>query len=313
MGFGLLLLASLGMAADRVQGANLLGMGAVGVAAPADNAGITLNPGLLALRERFDFHAHARLGPELGRHWAASAVDAKTTGSIAAGIAISGDRYEPPLSGSDAPAWSVAGQEIRNRKRLLDFAGALAVPLFERRVSLGVGGVLNTFEHDQQGQGRLFDMHAGIGISPVSAVTVGVSARNFLAHQYMDRPLELAAGIRVEDPENVAVEVNIGRGWDQNEWVAAAGLASLPHDAPSEWNAAVGVDKRLGALRVRAGGAWLGASRTPYATFGLGSHESDGGGFEYAVVVPVTSGVTFGSTVHQLSVRFSIPTDIGDL
>lgn len=299
------------LAADVVQGANLLGMGGVGVAAPRDNAGITMNPGTLALRERYDFHVQGRVGPTAGLHWAATAVDGRTSDVVTAGLAYSGDRYEPGIISADQPGWSIAGEEIRNRKRNHDFVGAIAVPLLDRRLSIGLGAALSLYDHDQQGQGTSFDLHGGIAFAPVEAITVGISARNVLPFAAQDRPAEVRAGIRVEDPDSVAFEVNVGRGWlpGLDDWVADAGLASPVEDA-SDWMVAAGADARLGSVRLRAGAAWQGASRLPFVTLGVGSHEPDGLGFEYAVAVPVTSDLSFGATVHQISIRFAAEDEI---
>lgn len=311
MVLSLVLAGAPSFAADVVQGANLLGMGTVGVAAPADNAAVTMNPGAIGLRKRFDLHVHGRVGPTAGLHWAATAVDARTSDVVAAGFAYSGDRFEPAVTAADLPAWSISGEEIRNRKRYHDFAGAIAVALLDRRISLGVGGALSVYDNDQQGSGRSFDMSAGLGVAPIDALTLGVSIRNFLPHARQDRPAQILAGIRVEDPTSFAIEVNASRGWlpAPTDLVAVAGLATAAED-PSVWTFSGGIDKRFGGVRVRAGGTWQGESRLPFATFGIGSHQDDGLGFEYGLAVPLTSDLRFSSTVHQISFRFAAEAEI---
>ena len=299
-------------AADVVQGANLLGMGGVGVAAPSDNAGITLNPGTLGLRERFDFHAHGRLGPDLGLQWAGSAMDARTSSAVAVGFAYSGDRYEPPFSNADLPAWVVSDVEPRNRKRFQDFAGAIAVPMLDRRLSVGIGGVLTQFDHDQQGSGSRFDMHAGLGIAAAEWLTLGASVRNFIPLASQDRPLQVLAGIHLQDEGNVAFEANLGRAWvaPGGLLVALGDIATRRVEDPSPWTVAAGIDKTIGGAQLRAGGSWVGPSRRGFATLGIGTVDEGNGGIEYAVVVPVTGDVDLGSTIHQISVRFGAPQDL---
>ncbi len=303
--------ASTAHAADVVRGANLLGMGDVGVAAPADNAGITLNPGLLGLRERYDFHAHGQLGPDLGLQWAATAMDGRTSKRVAAGLAYSGDRFEPALTNADLPAWSVAGEEIRNRKRLHDITGGLAVPLLSRRLSLGVSGALTLFNHDQGGQGRRFDMHAGVGLEPVKGVTVGASLRNFLVTAEQNRPTELLAGLRLERASAVALEMNVGHTWVSDDLGALeiSGPAATLREIPTPWSFAGGVDARAGSARVRAGASWRGPTRKAYATLGIGTREADGGGVEYALAIPLRD-LTLAGTIHQISIRFGAPPPI---
>ena len=286
--------AAVAGAADVVQGANLLGMGRVGAAASRDNAAITLNPGLLGLHERYDFHAHFRYGPDAGLQWAASAMDGRTSGAVALGLAYSGDRFSPPLTDRDIPAWWPSGEEIPNRKRNDDVTAGLAVPMLQRRVSLGFGGTLGWYNHDRQGSGQLWDLHAGIGVKPIEALTLGLSLRNWAPTVNEDRPTQLLAGIALSDPDSIALEVDIGQtfGW-------------VPHPLTF----AAGIDKRVAGADLRFGGAWVGPEDTGFVTAGLGYTDS-GGGIEYGLSVPVTGDVTLAATVHQISVRFGAPAPI---
>src|SRR5262245_43706569 len=130
-------------AADVTAGANVLAAGGVGVAAPADNVGITLNPGTLGMRSRYDFSALFRYGPTGGIGWGATAMDARTSDAVAAGFAYSGSKIEPPLTPNDLPGWKVIlpggrAEHISNVYKTHDFCGAIGVPFAHRHVSLGI-------------------------------------------------------------------------------------------------------------------------------------------------------------------------------
>ena len=301
-------------AADVVQGANTLAMGGTGVAAPADNAGITLNPGLIGLVERYDFHVHGRLGPDLGLQWGASAMDGRTSDVVAAGFAYSGDRFEPDFTNADLPAWRERDEEIRNRKRLHDFAGAVAVPLLSRRVSIGIGGVFTSYNHDQQGQGTRFDMHGGVGIRPVDGLTVGASLRNFLPGEDENRPTELLFGLRLQNEERLAVEVNAGHTFNAGGGLTLAldGPVAPPLDPASPWTFGGGVQAGVGSTVLRAGGRWSGPLDRSYVTLGIGTDDRGSGAVEYGVSIPVSGDVRFGALLHQISARFGAPQPIDE-
>lgn len=299
------LVGSLALASDVVQGANLLGMGRVGAAAASDNAAITLNPGLLGLRERYDFHAHFRLGPmgpgsgdaQAGPpslQWAATAMDARTSSAVALGFAYSGDRLDAPLTDRDLPGWWLPGEEITNRKRYHDFAGALAIPLLDRRLSLGLGGNVGLYNHDRQGEGLLWDLHLGLGLQPTPGLTLGLSARDLVPGAGEDRPAQLLGGIRAEDAGNVAFEANVGYTW-------------VPEGEPLSVGA--GLEKVAGGAQLRLGGLWSGPEDQLYATAGLGMTD-EGGGIEYGIAVPLGPELSLGALVHQVSVRFGAPAEI---
>ncbi|HHO54149.1 MAG TPA: hypothetical protein ENK18_25580 [Deltaproteobacteria bacterium] len=285
-----------------------MGMGRVGVAAPSDNAAITLNPGLLGLRERYDFHAHFRLGPAgpaprgevgggLGLQWAASAMDARTSSAVALGFAYSGDRFDAPLADRDLPGWWIPGEEITNRKRYQDFAGGLAIPLLDRHLSVGLGGDVGLYDHDRQGEGLFWDLHLGVGLQPTEGLTLGLSARDLLPGDGEDRPMQLLAGLRAEDQGNLAFEINAG-----HTWVDAASPLSLR----------AGLEKILGHAELRLGGGWSGPEGQTYATAGIGTSD-EGGGLEYGVAVPLSPDPSPGALLHQISIRFGAPAPIDPL
>ena len=291
---------------DVVQGAHTAAMGGVGVAAPHDNAGITLNPGLIGLVERYDFHAHLRFGPTGDIQWAATALDARTSKSFGAGFAYSGDRFDPPLLQNQLPGWSLPGEQLENRRREDDFTLAFGVPVLGRRLSFGTSVLFSRFNHDRDGSGSTADLHAGVGFRPFDGLTLGLGVRNFVpVESTQDRPLSWVAGARLESPADrdtgvrrVALEANL---WSSTDPFAARALsiAAGAAVAPSD------------ALRVRAGVFRDGPLQRTRLTMGLGLATRRGGGLDYAMLLPIAGQPLKGNTlVHQIAIRFNAPEDI---
>lgn len=287
-------------AADVGLGANLLAMGGVGVAALSDNAAITLNPGLLALRRRYDFQGMFQYGPEGGLQWGASAMDGRTSNNLAAGIAYIGDRTSPELDENELPGWIEPGVEVTNVRRMHDFAGAFAVPFLERKLSIGVGVNVGLFNHDRGGEGWNVDLDAGVGFHPVEALTVGVSTRNVLAVSEQDLPPAVRAGVRIEGEQVLAFEVNAEQRF-------------LPEEQRPEFPLwmGVGFEKPIGRARLRAGfqhDPYSAVEAGSYATAGIGVTDQ-GGVVEYGLMIPLDP-PTLGGTVHGFQISFGAPPEI---
>lgn len=281
-------------AADTVDSSALVGMGRTGFAAARENAALTLNPGLLALHERYDFQGQFRYGPDGATMWGASAVDGRTSPKLSGGLQYSGDVSEPPLTVQDLPGWRIPGEDIPNRKRHHDVAVALGVPFADRRASLGIAANVGHYANDRLGSGWIGDGYVGFGARPVDPLTLGVALRNFVPLPVEDRPTELGGGLRVEEG-GVALAADA-------VWVPAA-------SDPLPVAFAAGAEARLSALGLRAGwrrDAWTGDHA---ATAGLG-FVGPGASLDYAVVVPLTSDLALETTTHQISLRFAAPEPI---
>lgn len=283
-------------AADTLDSSVLLGMGRVGLASSAENAAITLNPGLLPLRVRYDFQGQFRYGPDGGMTWGASAVDGRTSPKIAGGIAYCGDRSEPPLRVSELPGWAEPDAEIPNVKRHHDVALGIGVPFADRKVGFGIGANVGYFDNDRQGSGWLVDGYVGLGVHPVEPLTIGLSLRDFLPLETVeDRPLELGGGVRFDAKHGPSLEGD------------AIWLPDSTDDVPLTF--AAGIDGGFDALGLRAGWRRDGLTGDHAVTAGLGIG-SEGAALEYAVLVPLIDGLGLEDTVHQLSLRFAAPEDI---
>lgn len=276
--------------ADVAASANILAAGGVGVAAGQDNVAISLNPGAIALHERYDFAGWFAYGPYKGLGWGGSAVDASTSPHLAAGFAYSGSRTNPPLTPNDLPGWKEPGQALDNIRHDHDFTGALAVPFLKRRISAGVGVDVTLYDHNRLGKGTSVDGHAGVAVRPIDALELGVSARNVLSlGDPADRPLELRGGARVFGDKIGWVEVD--GGWRDAELGPTALLAA-------------GGELRSGHGRFRAGYHLEGGVSALSA--GLGWEDEDGA-IEYGISVPIGSGASTGAVIQEVSVRFGAP------
>ncbi|MEQ1570953.1 MAG: hypothetical protein ABMA64_35315 [Myxococcota bacterium] len=285
------------LAAD-VVGGGVVASGGAGVAAPDDNVGITLNPGTLALEERYDFAGLFRYGPDNGLEWGASAMDARTSPYLALGLAYSGARIEPELTQADLPGWIEQGAEISNQVRSHEFTTSAAVPLLDRRLSVGLGVAVGLFDTDRHGKYTSIDGHVGVAARPIDGWVIGASGRNLLAVAPGDRPPQVWLGTRVL-PSG-------GRGGAPRE------VPSFELDAGFEgWSApsplvAAGIEVPVSAAAVRGGFRYDSAGSA--VTAGIG-YTSAGGAIEYGLVVPLGD-LRLGATVHQVSVRFSAGSEI---
>jgi hypothetical protein len=271
-----------------VSAANVTAMGGTGVASPDDNVGITLNPGMLGLERRYDVSALFMASPGEGIGWGATAVDARTSARVAAGIAYAGDRTNPPLTDADLPGWAIADEEISNVQQHHDITGAIAVPLLGRRLSVGVSVAASYTDHVRQGDVLRWDGHVGAGYRLSDAWSFGVAGRNLLPTAG-SLPPELVAGARLRTE---AFQAEVDGGWQDG---APALLAA-------------GLEKSLGAAgRVRGGWRYEGGDHA--LSFGLG-WKGQGGAIEYGLALPLAGKVRAASLTHVFSVRVAAPADI---
>lgn len=277
-------------AEEDVAGANVLGMGGVAAAHSSDNAAITVNPGMMALTRRYDFHGHFKYGPSKGTHWAGSAVDGQTSKVLWVGVAYAGDAYNPELRPGELPGWTVPGEEILNTKRFHDLTLAVSVPLVPERVALGLNGGVSFYNHERQGQGSTGNGDVGLGILATNWLSIGIAGENLLPLSG-DRTLGAIAGVRLFDAEIGAFEIDGGY-----------------HHLDSEGlNIGVGGEKNAGLARLRVGyDVDLGLSEQ-HVSWGLGL-VGEGGSFGYAMMLPVGPGEpTAAGLVNQFSITLAAP------
>ena len=185
-------------AAEGVVAANLGAMGGAAAAASEDNAAITVNPGLLALHERYDLHGHFQYGPSAVSQWGASVVDSRTSKWLTLGFYYAGDRGNPPIRTEDLPGWTLPGETPTNLRRHHNLTMGAATHAFQRRLSFGLSGTWAIFNHDLQGSGSTGNMDAGIGARPTDWLDLGVAGRNLVPVDDIGvLPMTFVGGARV--------------------------------------------------------------------------------------------------------------------
>ncbi len=295
----LLLALSDAASAAEVDGANVLAMGGTANAAADDNAAVTSNPGVMGLTPRYDFAGMFRFGPNGDTEWGASVMDARTTPSVAFGLAYIGGLTSPALETAELPGYKLEDEELSLARRDHQLTAAIGVPLLDRKLSVGVSGDLLLYNRDIGGAGTSGNLNAGIGVRPVDLLVVAIAARNLVPHEGpADDPLVLGGGVRLVDEKYGILAADLD--WRAYDLLDAGALG---------W--AAGAQGNLGKARARLGFQVVPGSGEQRFTWGVG-FASDGAALEYAMLAPVGGGVEGAGITHAASLRFAAPdTDKG--
>lgn len=269
-------------------------MGGAAAASPDDNSALTLNPAVIALAERYDLHGLFRYGGAAGMHWGATVVDSRTSEHFAAGLSYTGTRFDGPLVPGETAGWKLPGQPVANQKRMHDLTFAGAVPLFQRKLALGVNANVSRYDHDRLGTGTWFNIDAGLAARPVEWLVLSAAGKNLLPIDHFgDRPLGLLGGVRLQDSSIGALEFDL-------EW------ADIEADRQFGW--AAGAAKTLGKSVVLRGGFRDDVLRDRQdVTFGL-SLKGGTAMLSWGAAVPLGMGRdTLRGMVNQVGLTFDLP------
>jgi hypothetical protein len=176
---------------------------------------------------------------------------------------------------------------IPNRKRAHDLAAGIAVPLWERRVSIGIGGGASFLNADRAEAEVVGDMDLGVALAPIDGMTIGLVGKNLLPlDERPEYPLGVLVGFRqaVEGLGSIALEVD----------------GSLASDADLPLALAIGLEKEVQVVRMRAGYRYDGVADLRWATWGLG-FENDKGAIEFSMALPF--GAQAPGFFYQLGIR----------
>lgn len=279
-------------------GANSLATGWTGVANPYDNSAITVNPALLALEERYDLMGGLTYGPHSYLGWNGTLADSKTSKWVALGVAYQRQKANPELSVDDLPGWLPESYIPSNERLAHDVTIGVATAVWERRVSFGVNGTLASYEHDRHGAGFTGNMDVGLGLRPARLLSIGLVGRNLLPiARQSGRLAAFAGGLWIADPEVGALGFEVERK-----------LEPVSNNKP--WRVGAGLESVLGSARVRTGYRWDATDASHWVTGGLGA-QNELGGVEYGLAIPLST--SSKEVVHQISIRWSIPTELGDV
>jgi hypothetical protein len=246
-------------------------MGSVGAADPVSNDMVTLNPGLLELQQRYDVAGEAGIGRggwELG----ASAVDSREA-TVAMGISYRRVVTDPPLTSAQLPGWVADGETYPNVHRSHRIGLALAAPAADHRLSFGLGGNLDLSHDDREPWLADGDLHAGMGWAPEEWLVVGVVADNLLpVPKHDETPFTAGVGIRALDEDVGAFEIDV------HERIEGGPSTVL----------AVGGDKTLEKVALRAGWRWDQAAGLHSLTLGTGIRTT-AGSVDFAFAFPLNA------------------------
>lgn len=250
---GLALSASPAFASD--MGARATARGGVGLADGGDAAGEAQNLAAVALDPRYVLYAGAALGPDGYFLARGGAVDTKTS-VVALGAGYTRLADNVPPTGADLPGWKDPDAELGNPTTWQRVHVGLAVPMLDRRLSIGASGRYDWRTSAITGDAEAFNFGVSVAGRPAEMLTLAVGGRNLLGGNYarVTREVDLAA--RFTPGPNFGLEADI----------------SAPADADFaldrfRWRAGldVGVIDWL-ALR----GGWSLEGTTHFASAGLG-------------------------------------------
>jgi hypothetical protein len=288
---GFLALAPSARGGDEIYGANVEASGRAVAGNPADNASITVNPGLLGLSERYDLHGHVGLGPDGALEWAVSAMDSRTS-ALAFGIAWRRTLAEPELTLEEMPGWRVPGEPIPNRKRAHELTAAFAYPFLgkgDMRYSFGINGTLRFHDDDRRGRHLSGNADVGLGVRFDERWSVGLAGSNLIPlKDQPDLPAGILAGARFEEPSVAAWSLDAGLQFQD-----ADGLPLVLR---------TGGELLIGTTRPRIGYRFEGPTREHWGTVGVGA-DSEAGSVEYSLSIPLVDTLRPSSLRHRFSVR----------
>jgi len=277
--------------ADEFYGANIEAMGRASVANPSDTTSLSVNPGAIALDERYDFQGVFEIGPTGGLDWSLAALDARTA-PIAFGTAWHRTIEKPPILLEEMPGWITPGQEVPNKKRTHEFTWALAVPALERKLSFGVGSTLLLRNDDRGGSSTYGNVDVGMGWRVSENWTLGLVGSDLVpVPKHPDLQTKVAAGVHYAD-EFLA------------EWALDV-EAQITGDPEFPVSFRTGGELTISVMRPRLGYRFEGADATHWIIPGLGG-ESEAGGIDYAIAIPLIDGLKFNSLVHTISLRVKL-------
>jgi hypothetical protein len=199
---------SAALADDPVM-ANDLGTGGAHRANPRSLATLLDAPAMLGVVDRYDLGLSFALGPDKERALQIAALDSRTS-RVSAGVSWTRVAAESGLQTEDLPGWLVEGEtveekEVRNRVGL-----GVALPLANRRLGLGLSG---WYDHRGTPDG---DPNQGGNIAVSAAANLAdehllmsVQGVNLLPWRMYYNPIQVTAGLRLQQPKLASIEANL--------------------------------------------------------------------------------------------------------
>lgn len=261
--------------AQQAVSADIAATGDAGIAHTRDNSLIRINPAGIGLEDQFDVQLGFSGGFDREWMWTASAVDGRTSDVIQFGLAYTGSIRFPAFDPVSLPGWGGSQEELTNRLEQHDITAAIAVPLLNRRLSLGLNGTLSVFNQTYRPRLVSGNMDAGISARPADALSIGFVARNLIpVGEDFLFPSSVGLGFRVGPADRITAAFETEyryRGSTRRPWVTRAGLETILAER----------------VIVRGGWNWDGDRADHRATAGLAVYAKDVGTLSYAIQIPV--------------------------
>lgn len=188
-------------------GARALGRANAFRADPTDAAAAPGNLAALAMDQRYDVYVGAMLGPDATVDLRGGALDSRTSPlTLAAGYRRRTDDVTP--TGALLPGWKDPDGEISNPTRHEGVHAGLAVPLADRRASVGLLLRYDWRESFLAGTAQAFNLGGTAAWRPHDTLIVAVAGRNLLENAYPDTRREGDLGVRWAPGEHFSVSVD---------------------------------------------------------------------------------------------------------
>lgn len=275
--------------------ANVEGMGRAFIANPYDNNAIVGSPAAVSLVERYDALANFAVGTESQWEVVGAAVDARTS-PIGFGFSYRYVQENPPLTAVNAPGWILPGQEVAKRERAHQMTMALSIPLFDRRLGIGVNGTYLRSNDDRFGKHGGGNMDFGIAYRHDDAWHFAINGYNLLPLQAFNidaLPRGVAAGAYYRNEDVVAVGLDLDTQFDN------LGEEGFP------LSVRFGAEARAAVVQPRIGYRFEGPERRHWMAFGLGAG-NESGSVDYGLSMPLNpSPLRWKALVHSFAVRLS--------
>lgn len=280
--------------ADELVSARNGAMGEFGASDAVDTTAMFINPSVIALEESYDVVALFSAGSAKRLRWGLAAADASSNEAVSFGLAYIGDRDTPDFLTPELPGWEYADEVPENFKFYNDVHATIALPFLNRRLSVGIGGLLRFYNTTWNDKGVTGNLNLGVSGQPVEWLTIGASVRDILPipDQY-DRPATLSFGVS-------AATRNVYAGYAEADF-----LMEQTSDAQYPWRARAGGEVAISSVLLRAGYSWDGPTNVHQIHAGVGLF-SQTGSIEYGIRLPVAGApLTAQSPIHFVSVTLN--------
>jgi hypothetical protein len=197
------------------------------------------------------------------------------------------------------PGWVDTNSEFARRKRFDAVTLAIAYPLLDKKLSLGLNGTVAKYNHDVQGKGVTGNLDFGVSTQPVDGVSFGLVGRNLLPVSGCDsnsRPcipdfdmgILFGTYLGLDDLGAIALDLDFH--------------LSGPTDGPPI-SVRAGLEKRIGSVLLETGYRWEGPVRQKWFSFGIGASQKNTG-LHYSIDFPLhTKPFDAAAITHMFAFR----------